>query len=179
MLSYVDYSESSSSSTHSNTTSVKKQVGDNSIELNETLKKLRAAPSKLIKFRSSFSLSTNVEDKQFRSRSKTWPFISENRASSSGSIETEATEEYEKYLIKNLFDELGLCSNKQLKNPWGNLSYSQLIERAIESSTWKCLSLKEIYSWFTKYVPYFKDKMHFKSTTGWKVSTFESLETCG
>jgi hypothetical protein len=72
-------------------------------------------------------------------------------------------------LEKSIIKELGIQTNKQTKNPWGNLSYSQLIEFAIESSSWKRLTLKEIYAWFTKYVPYFKDKVNYKSTMGWKV----------
>jgi hypothetical protein len=113
--------------------------------------------------RTAYDRSTNIEH-EFRKRSNSWPIKSKNE------LAQQPSKEYEQRLVSDLNKELGLNSGKQMKNQWGNLSYSQLIERAIESSPWKCLSLKEIYAWFAKYVPYFKDKMHYKSTTGWKVN---------
>jgi fibronectin type 3 domain-containing protein len=82
--------------------------------------------------------------------------------------------EFDKIFAEKIKKELGLNSTKQLelKNPWGNLSYSQLIGKAIESNPWKCLTLREIYNWFSKYVPYFKEKENSNSTTGWKVIVF-------
>lgn len=41
------------------------------------------------------------------------------------------------------------------KNLWGNMSYTDLIIRSIESSVNKKLTLSEIYQWFRIYVPYF------------------------
>jgi hypothetical protein len=99
-----------------------------------------------------------------RKRSNTWPIKKVDFNAS--------TNDYEKLFAAKMIKELGIDSGKQLKNPWGNLSYSQLIEKAIECSPWKSLSLKEIYSWFTKYVPFFKDKSNYKSTMGWKVCIF-------
>ena len=78
-----------------------------------------------------------ASDSSFRKRTGTWP-LKENEKDNSG-------EDYDSKLAKKLKTELGLDSGKQLKNPWGNLSYSQMIERAIESSPWKSLTLKEIY----------------------------------
>ena len=96
-----------------------------------------------------------------RKRSNTWPIKK---------VELNlTTNDFERKFGLKIIKELGIDSGKQLKNPWGNLSYSQLIEKAIESSPWKSLSLKEIYAWFTKYIPYFKDKSNYKSTMGWKV----------
>ena len=102
-----------------------------------------------------------VKENGMRKRSNTWPIKKAELNTS--------TSNFEETFAENLHKELGIECGKQLKNPWGNLSYSQLIEKAIESSPWKSLSLKEIYAWFTKYVPYFKDKSNYKSTMGWKV----------
>ncbi len=67
-----------------------------------------------------------------------------------------------------------MSSSRQLKNPWGDLSYSQLIEYAIESTPNKKLKLKEIYNWFIKYIPYFKEKAK-QNITGWKVRACAQL----
>ena len=110
------------------------------------------------------SLKDNDSREPIRKRSNTWPIKKVDFNAS--------TNDYEKIFAEKMIKELGIDNGKQLKNPWGNLSYSQLIEKAIECSPWKSLSLKEIYSWFTKYVPFFKDKSNYKSTMGWKVGVF-------
>lgn len=74
---------------------------------------------------------------------------------------------------EKLMEKLGMSTDAKRihrisKNPWGDLSYSQLIEYAIETSVNKRLKLNEIYNWFIKYIPYFKEK-YFKNITGWKV----------
>lgn len=63
------------------------------------------------------------------------------------------------------------------RNAWGNLSYADLITRAIESSPEKRLTLSQIYSWMVENVPFFKDKGDSNSSAGWKVSLtpFSSL----
>lgn len=55
------------------------------------------------------------------------------------------------------------------RNAWGNLSYADLITKAIESSPEKRLTLSQIYDWMVRYVPYFKDKGDSNSSAGWKV----------
>lgn len=75
---------------------------------------------------------------------------------------------------ERLMEKLGMSSDAKRihrisKNPWGDLSYSQLIEYAIETSVNKRLKLNEIYNWFIKYIPYFKEK-YFNNITGWKVN---------
>ena len=55
------------------------------------------------------------------------------------------------------------------KNSWGNLTYAELITRAIESSAEQRLTMPEIYAWIVQYVPYFKEKHDRKSTAGLKV----------
>ena len=118
--------------------------------------------SKSLAIRVDDPLLQDNDNVEMRKRSNTWPIKKVDLNAS--------TNDFEKIFAAKMIDELGIESGKQLKNPWGNLSYSQLIEKAIECSPWKSLSLKEIYSWFTKYVPFFKDKSNYKSTMGWKVS---------
>lgn len=60
------------------------------------------------------------------------------------------------------------CSSR--RNAWGNLSYADLITRAIESSPDKRLTLSQIYEWMVRCVPYFKDKGDSNSSAGWKVN---------
>uniref|UniRef100_H0W4J1 Forkhead box O3 n=1 Tax=Cavia porcellus TaxID=10141 RepID=H0W4J1_CAVPO len=60
-------------------------------------------------------------------------------------------------------------------NAWGNLSYADLITRAIESSPDKRLTLSQIYEWMVRCVPYFKDKGDSNSSAGWKNSIRHNL----
>lgn len=59
------------------------------------------------------------------------------------------------------------CSSR--RNAWGNMSYADLITRAIDSSPDKRLTLSQIYDWMVRSVPYFKDKGDSNSSAGWKV----------
>ncbi|XP_068016590.1 forkhead box protein O3 isoform X1 [Melanerpes formicivorus] len=65
------------------------------------------------------------------------------------------------------------CSSR--RNAWGNLSYADLITRAIESSPEKRLTLSQIYDWMVRCVPYFKDKGDSNSSAGWKNSIRHNL----
>ncbi len=79
--------------------------------------------------------------------------------------------EYDTELAESIEFELGLKKqNGPRKNSWGNLSYAELITRAIESSCDQRLTLSQIYDWIVKYVPYFKEKFDRTSSAGWKVS---------
>lgn len=60
--------------------------------------------------------------------------------------------------------------NSSRRNAWGNLSYADLITKAISSSTDNRLTLSQIYEWMVQNVPYFKDKGDSNSSAGWKVS---------
>lgn len=60
------------------------------------------------------------------------------------------------------------------KNPWGGLSYAELITMAIESSPEKRMTLSELYDWMVKNVPYFNDKGDSFSSAGWKVRDSDS-----
>lgn len=55
------------------------------------------------------------------------------------------------------------------RNAWGNLSYADLITKAIQSAPDKRLTLSQIYDWMVRSVPYFKDKGDSNSSAGWKV----------
>lgn len=65
----------------------------------------------------------------------------------------------------------GSNSNKKIsrRNAWGNLSYADLITKAIECSPEKRLTLSQIYDWMVQNIPYFKDKGDTTSSAGWKV----------
>ncbi|KAJ0062098.1 hypothetical protein NL108_015682 [Boleophthalmus pectinirostris] len=73
------------------------------------------------------------------------------------------------------------CSISQRKgsssrrNAWGNMSYADLITKAIESSPEKRLTLSQIYDWMVKSVPYFNDKGDSNSSAGWKNSIRHNL----
>ncbi|GCB61749.1 forkhead box protein O3-like [Scyliorhinus torazame] len=74
---------------------------------------------------------------------------------------------------------LSECSQHRKKssrrNAWGNLSYADLITKAIESSPEKRLTLSQIYDWMVRHVPYFKDKGDSNSSAGWKNSIRHNL----
>uniref|UniRef100_A0A8C6TIP8 Forkhead box O6 b n=1 Tax=Neogobius melanostomus TaxID=47308 RepID=A0A8C6TIP8_9GOBI len=61
------------------------------------------------------------------------------------------------------------------RNAWGNLSYADLITRAIDSAPEKRLTLSQIYDWMVRFVPYFKDKGDSNSSAGWKNSIRHNL----
>ncbi|XP_056620118.1 forkhead box protein O3B [Triplophysa dalaica] len=61
------------------------------------------------------------------------------------------------------------------RNAWGNLSYADLITKAIESDPDKRLTLSQIYEWMVRSVPYFKDKGDSNSSAGWKNSIRHNL----
>ncbi|KAL0972648.1 hypothetical protein UPYG_G00192360 [Umbra pygmaea] len=66
-------------------------------------------------------------------------------------------------------------SGSSRRNAWGNLSYADLITKAIESTPEKRLTLSQIYDWMVKSVPYFKDKGDSNSSAGWKNSIRHNL----
>ncbi|XP_026119056.1 forkhead box protein O1-A-like [Carassius auratus] len=66
-------------------------------------------------------------------------------------------------------------SSSSRRNAWGNMSYADLITKAIESSPDNRLTLSQIYDWMVKSVPYFKDKGDSNSSAGWKNSIRHNL----
>ncbi|XP_037605951.1 forkhead box protein O3B [Sebastes umbrosus] len=61
------------------------------------------------------------------------------------------------------------------RNAWGNLSYADLITKAIDSTPDKRLTLSQIYDWMVRSIPYFKDKGDSNSSAGWKNSIRHNL----
>uniref|UniRef100_A0A8C4Q5I1 Forkhead box protein O n=1 Tax=Eptatretus burgeri TaxID=7764 RepID=A0A8C4Q5I1_EPTBU len=61
------------------------------------------------------------------------------------------------------------------RNAWGNLSYADLITKAIESTPEKRLTLSQIYEWMVRCVPYFRGKEDTNSSAGWKNSIRHNL----
>jgi len=61
------------------------------------------------------------------------------------------------------------------RNPWGNCSYSDLIEQAILSSPEKRLTLNQIYDWLISSVSYFSDRQDTVASSGWKNSIRHNL----
>ncbi|XP_076065161.1 forkhead box protein O6-like [Oratosquilla oratoria] len=61
--------------------------------------------------------------------------------------------------------------NTSRRNPWGNMSYADLIAQAIMSSPDGRATLSQIYDWMVQNVPYFKDKGDSNSSAGWKVGS--------
>ena len=65
--------------------------------------------------------------------------------------------------------------NSSRRNAWGNLSYADLITKAITSAADNRLTLSQIYEWMVQNVPYFKDKGDSNSSAGWKVSSIDVI----
>lgn len=65
--------------------------------------------------------------------------------------------------------------NGSRRNAWGNLSYADLITKAIQGAPEQRLTLAQIYEWMVKNVPFFKDKGDSNSSAGWKVIFFCNL----
>ncbi|CAO1428270.1 unnamed protein product [Diamesa serratosioi] len=61
------------------------------------------------------------------------------------------------------------------RNAWGNLSYADLISKAINTASDNRLTLSQIYEWMVQNVPYFKDKGDSNSSAGWKNSIRHNL----
>ncbi|KAK7107793.1 forkhead box protein O-like [Littorina saxatilis] len=115
---------------------------------------------------------------QIRARSNTWP-LRPNRdlePQSGGSPVSEDSSPADGQ-VKEKGDPLGLTAKKSgsRRNAWGNLSYADLITKAIQSSPEKRLTLSQIYDWMVQNVPYFKDKGDSTSSAGWKNSIRHNL----
>ena len=90
---------------------------------------------------------------------------------------TTALADIDPHLAQHIECELGLSKRNATtpgsgtrKNAWGNLSYAELISKAILTSAEQRLTLAEIYDWMIKYVPFFRNKIDRVSSAGWKVS---------
>jgi hypothetical protein len=89
-----------------------------------------------------------------RSRSSTWPL---------------PAPDFEQAEQRALSSNASSKKPPSRRNPWGNLSYAELITQAILSSPEKRLTLSQVYEWMVKNVPYFADKADSTSSAGWKV----------
>ena len=123
---------------------------------------------------------------QIRARSNTWPVRpKEFDADSEGartpnSVNSETDKDLDqKPDIKP--DPLSLNQKKasgSRRNAWGNLSYADLITKAIQSSPEGRLTLSQIYDWMVQNVPYFRDKGDSNSSAGWKVCLQLDVHMC-
>ncbi|CAB3362808.1 Hypothetical predicted protein [Cloeon dipterum] len=65
--------------------------------------------------------------------------------------------------------------NTSRRNGWGNLSYAELITKAILSSKDKRLTLSEIYDYLIRTIPYFTERSSPSASAGWKNSIRHNL----
>jgi len=112
---------------------------------------------------------------QRRPRSNTWPLmpkealIEEQSGLAVGGQNGSQEEDSSK-------DPLGLSNKKtSRRNAWGNLSYADLITKAIQGAPDQRLTLSQVYDWMVQNVPYFKDKGDTNSSAGWKNSIRHNL----
>ncbi|KAL7671534.1 hypothetical protein ACOME3_006429 [Neoechinorhynchus agilis] len=83
---------------------------------------------------------------------------------------------YQTKIQKDLCKDLGIDKPGQsLKNPWGNISYAQMICYAINTSVWRRLTLSQICQWISTNIPYFSTRTDPKSSWGWKNSIRHNL----
>ena len=118
-------------------------------------------------------VDANQIDPITRGRSHTWPVTSPNFG------EPEETQEPAVAAVEvgnpvSQPDVPGPPTKKNTsrRNPWGNLSYADLIAKAISSSPDNRATLSQVYDWMVTNIPYFKDKGDSNSSAGWKVSQF-------
>ncbi|XP_074662914.1 uncharacterized protein LOC141915324 [Tubulanus polymorphus] len=125
---------------------------------------------------------------QTRARSNTWPAIRREDA-----VPSAENTPGDQPVSVTVTDESGDCKEpianspssttavqqktkgSSRRNAWGNLSYADLITKAIQSSPEQRLTLSQIYDWMVQNVPYFKDKGDSNSSAGWKNSIRHNL----
>lgn len=121
-------------------------------------------------------LDSNFEP-QTRARSNTWPLRPSRELETQRSPDSTEDGANNAAEQQNIKDPLGLTAKKSgsRRNAWGNLSYADLITKAIQSSPEKRLTLSQIYDWMVQNVPFFKDKGDSTSSAGWKNSIRHNL----
>lgn len=106
---------------------------------------------------------------QTRARSNTWPLrpkevSTDQQSTSPAPEEANGDGTPQKEAVSSV------CKKtSSRRNAWGNLSYADLITKAIQSSPDQRLTLSQIYDWMVQNVPYFRDKGDSNSSAGWKV----------
>ncbi|CAF1065868.1 unnamed protein product [Adineta steineri] len=126
--------------------------------------------------RSSSVCSSSLSPKTSSSTTLTTTVIS-SATVPTGTVTTTLTD-VDPQLAQHVEYELGLTKKNgsgTRKNAWGNLSYAELISKAITSSAEQRLTLSEIYDWMIKYVPFFRNKVDRISSAGWKNSIRHNL----
>ena len=117
---------------------------------------------------------------QIRARSNTWPVRPRDLAEEEAATTPSSNEEDRDTIVdikqEKPYSSLeyggGVNAKKpggSRRNAWGNLSYADLITKAIQSSPDCRLTLSQIYDWMVQNVPYFRDKGDSNSSAGWKV----------
>ena len=109
---------------------------------------------------------------QIRERSQTWPCRPKTEtegceAEQENNVSTTLNEESSEDKLYNC-----MASGKKgtsRRNAWGNLSYADLITKAIQAAPEQRLTLSQIYEWMIQNVAFFKDKGESNSSAGWKV----------
>ncbi|KAL7668028.1 hypothetical protein ACOME3_008746 [Neoechinorhynchus agilis] len=78
---------------------------------------------------------------------------------------------------EHLSESLAACAKKRVnrRNAWGDMSYADLIRKAIESSQDRRLTLSQIYDWMIQNVEYFRDRRDKNNSVGWKNSIRHNL----
>ncbi|XP_060067708.1 forkhead box protein O-like [Ylistrum balloti] len=110
---------------------------------------------------------------QARARSNTWPCRPQEPIN-----DTQSSPASDECASENAIKQENVALNKKTssrRNAWGNLSYADLITKAIQSSAEQRLTLSQIYDWMVQNVPYFKDKGDNTSSAGWKNSIRHNL----
>lgn len=135
---------------------------------------LDSAVSQWLAFGSKMDAEPEIDpnfEPQTRVRSNTWPCKPRDPLS-----DTQCSPASDECTSENAIKQENIGLNKKTssrRNAWGNLSYADLITKAIQSSTEQRLTLSQIYDWMVQNVPYFKDKGDNTSSAGWKVSKKE------
>lgn len=106
-----------------------------------------------------------------RGRSNTWPVTCPEYAETEEAADPAAAQDPTNLANPGSGEAAGPPKkNTSRRNPWGNLSYADLIAKAITSSPDNRATLSQVYDWMVNNIPYFKDKGDSNSSAGWKVT---------
>ena len=142
-----------------------------------------------------YSLAMNhilddCQSPEFRARSQTWggndnnyrSRISESELSqqytyedSFTSMDDSGLDDKAKGSKNDLQPKLVPSKKSSRKNPWGQETYSDLIEAAINSHPNQMATLQQIYEYISKNNKYFAERLDATSSAGWKVNIISLL----
>lgn len=127
-----------------------------------------------------FALNELPSSSSHNSRSSLTEF-NKTAKTEDGSVETGENEDLKKKRCRGKTEEVP----KRKTNPWGEESYSELIEKALNSARDKKLKLNQIYDWFVNNLEYFRNRSNNEEGYGWKVvnlklnwKTFKLINKC-